>query len=567
MRRRDLLLAAAAPLSLGGPRQAPSGAVREPVAPGQESYSSILHAAEAAIPAVLERQDRRPGHRGHGGVVDTTGIHTASGTAGLVQSCASVYCARESTRFLDPVLLEPMEKAVSYLIGCQHADGTIDLPTTNFHSTPDTAFVIEPLAAARAVLAKADSSKAASLVDGLDRFLRRAGRALEVGGIHTPNHRWVVCAALARLHGLFGSPVDRIDEWLSEGIDIDADGQFTERSTAVYSPVTDRSLLTVARILDRPLLLEPVRRNLEMTLYYLHADGDVASEASRRQDQYTRGSTAGYHLPYRFMALQDSNGRFAAMTRWIEERHGASLAGNLIHFLEVPRLRNELPDSADLPSEFVRHFRHSDLVRYRRGPISATLLGGNAAFFSFHKGGAVLEAVRFASAFFGKGQFVGSGLQPSDGGFRLSQNLKGPYYQPLPTEARHRDGHWDERDKAKRPQSEVQQLRQTVTTTEKSGSFEIAIEVGGCDQVPVAIELAFRKVGRLVGVETLEGIPDAHILRGETGTYEAAGERIRFGPGRAEHRWTQLRGALPRIDALSVYITGYTPFRTKLTIS
>ena len=242
--------------------------------------------------------------------------------------------------------------------------------------------------------------------------------------------------------------MSRIDAWLAEGIDIDADGQFSERSTSVYSPTCDRALLTVARFLGRDALLEPVRRNLEMTLFYLHADGDVATEASRRQDQYRRGSPAGYHLPYRSLALRDGNGRFAAAARLIEAKEGDALAGNLIHFLDDPSLREPLPSSAPLPDDFARPFPGSDLVRIRRGAVSATVLGGNSCVLSFRKGAAALEAVRLASAFFGKGQFVAERLAvEGNGAYVLTQSLTGPYYQPLPSEARHADGAWDPGDR------------------------------------------------------------------------------------------------------------------------
>ena len=301
----------------------------------------------------------------------------------------------------------------------------------------------------------------------------------------------------------------------------------------------------MARRLDRPALLEPVRRNLEMTLFYLHADGDVATEASRRQDQYRRGSPAGYHLPYRSLALRDGNARFAAAARLIEAKEGDALAGNLIHFLDDPSLRQPLPPEVPLPDAFARHFRGSDLVRIRRGPVSATLLGGNSCVLSFHKGQAALEAVRLASAFFGKGQFVADRLEVEANRYVLTQSLTGPYYQPLAPETRRPGGAWDPADRARRRQSEVQSLVSRLVVRESAGAFEIDVSVAGTDRVPLAIELGFRRGGTLSGVEPLPGTPDAFLLREGTGEYRAGAETIRFGTGGAAHTWTDLRGALP----------------------
>lgn len=539
--------------------------------------SELISANDERVREWLTRQERQPGQRWRGSIADGFGIHSVGGTAQFIAAlvCASISPA--SAYHQSAELVAPLQLASTYLLKAQHDDGTIDLISTNFHSPPDTAFVLEPVCAAATILRQLPWAPLRSVREQLDAFIVKAGAALLTGGVHTPNHRWVVAAALARVNALHPDPryVARIDQWLAETVDIDPDGQFTEKSTSVYSPVVDRALLTVAVLLDRPALREPVRKNLEMTLYYVHPDGEVVTEASRRQDQYQRGSMARYYYSYRALALLDGNRRFASMARQIEQTARPQLVSELSSLLEEPALQRPLPEGEPLPTDYAKVFSHSTLARIRRGGFSATVLADNSTVLSVRKGAAALEAVRVATAFFGKGQFVGEALEASGTRYRMRQQLQGPYFQPLSAERIAAGDHvrmapngtLANDSRALRTQSNVQQLTSDVDITESAGRLALTIAITGTDGVPVAIELAFRHGGRLEGVEPVASVKDAFLLADGTGRYSVGADTIVFGPGRAEHSWTQLRGALPKWDGLSVYLTGFTPFTTTLTLS
>ena len=65
--------------------------------------------------------------------------------------------------------------------------------------------------------------------------------------------------------------------------------------------------------------------------------------------------------------------------------------------------------------------------------------------------------------------------------------------------------------------------------------------------------------GQLEGVVPAPGIEDAYLLSAGEGVYRKDGDEIRFGPGVAETQYTQVRGALPKLDGPSVYLTAYMP--------
>jgi hypothetical protein len=475
---------------------------------------------------------------------------------GLLRNAAAALFHPDSGFFQDAVLLARMQSAAGFLNRCQTVDGNVSLLTTNFNSPPDTGFVVQSVAtAAKLALINGDLE----LLGLLEPFLRRAGEAMAKGGIHTPNHRWVVCAALAQINDLFPSApaVERIDAWLAEGIDLDTHGQYIERSTTIYNAATDNSLVVVARNLNRPELLEPVRKNLEAMAYLLHPDGEVVTEISRRQDFNTRGDLSRYWFSLRSLAISDCNGLFAAMLALLEPDQI-----DLPLLMEYPELQDELPAAVPIPDDYEKTYPEYGLTRIRRGKTSIGITHtGQSRWISFRQGKAVIPAIRFSSAFFGKGQFVPTEFERRKDGFHFSQELEAGYFQPL---GRPIDPEEWMPLRAERRQTEICRMVYQGIIRETGSGLEVTFRAKGTDGVPVAIEIALREGGEILGVEPVLGTPDAFLLKKGLAEYRMDSDVIQFGPGRVDHAYTGVRGAEEKPTGPCVYLTGFTPFEHTL---
>ena len=531
----------------------------QPATPIGRSWSieDVVARNDAAVRELLQSQITDSSSPWRGSVPDQFGLHSAHSAAGVAETMSASLVHPQSRFRGDPMLLERIKMAAEFLERSQSARGNIDLLTTNFDSPPDTGFVVHSVATA-AIVGRMHG--ALEVTEALQPFLLKAGAGLAVGGVHTPNHRWVIGSALAQINELFPDArfVRRIDEWLAEGIDIDADGQFTERSTLTYNVVTDRALMVMATKLRRPELVDPVRRNLRALAYLLHADGEVVTEISRRQDQYTRGNISGYWFPLTWLAVTDGDPLFSTMAAQAGE--GARLST----LLEYQDLSKALPAAGPLPGGYEKPFPEVGIWRIRRGPLSATLiLGGSSRLIALRYGSVVVEGIRFATSFFGKGQFVPDAAERRDSTYRFRQSLQAPYYQPLSRQITPET--WTS-TRNERRQSEVARLEQTAEISEIGRGFRLRLQSSGTKGVPISVEICFREGGQLEGCTPVPGSADALLLERGTGVFRSGRNEVRFGPGSAPHRYVQLRGAEPKLSGQSVYITGYTPFDHVLTI-
>jgi hypothetical protein len=547
--RRDALV-----LFGGG---AMTAAQARPLQPADTWESRAVQHNDEAAKRLIDTQVVDPFDPRAGSVPDEHGLHQPWSASAVIETLTAALLHPRSRFHADHSVSERIRLAARFLERSQSPQGNIDLLVSNFNSPPDTAFVVHGVATAASVARKHGARELAGM---LQPFLTKAAGGMATGGVHTPNHRWVVCSALAQVNDLFPDSryVRRIDEWLAEGIDIDADGQFTERSTLTYNTVVTRALVVMAAKLNRPALLDPVRQNLRALMYLLHGDGEVVTEISRRQDQYARGGIAGYWFPLTYLALADRDGQLSAMAR-----DAAADGLRLSSLLEYPELSAALPPPRPLPQDFEKTFAEVGIVRIRRNRLSATvMMGGSSRLLTLRYGGAVMEGVRFATSFFGKAQFVPEYAEKRGGTYHLRQLLEAPYYQPLTEVVTTKT--WAS-TRPLRTQSEINRLEQSVEITERSGGFDVRVRAHGTSGVPLAIEIGFREGGHFEGCREIPGRPGTFLLERSTGQYVAGGNRIRFGPGSAPHQYVQLRGAEAKLPAHSVYITGFTPFDRTLT--
>lgn len=507
------------------------------------------------------------------------------------------YCEKSSAYYQDPRIIEKLGILARFLTDSQGQDGTVNIG--NLESPPDTAFVIEIVSSATMSLQQQQVPALKPVMDQIKTMIVKAGEALRTGGIHTPNHRWVICAALSQIHALYPDKkyVARINEWLAEGIYQDADGYYPERS-GTYSMVENTAFITIARNLKRPDLLKYVRKNLNTFFYSMEANGDLVSNNSRRQDQYLCRHSTIFYLQYRYLAIHDQNRHFAAICKMIEATpwfEKEILQQGLFYFQENESLRETLPAASALPDRYEKLFPLSHLLRIKDKQTYITLFGGidwplliasgracSPDIFSYRKGKAVLKYLRLSTTFFSMGYFYSDGLKKEGNSYVLHKKLQVPYYQPLPLNKRNKQGDyklspsvddrfWNKMDFANRPKSNIKTLETTVTMTETKGEVKLVFSVTGQAKVPVTIELCFHEGGQFTGLTT-DSKGNA-ILSGDKAVYEAEGDQIQFGPGTFVNavpenlegeRYSTHFGTL-KMSGSRVFLTGVTPFKHTLS--
>ena len=542
------------------------------------AYAPLVGELDQQVEGVLTRQVLDAESPYCGGFMDGDRL-VGSQSISAVASLGYAYLLPESRHYRSEVLLERILLAATFARRHRNPSGCFDLLTTNFDSAPDTGFVVQAIApvvfAARQQAT--DDAGAAAIAEALGELIRTGAPGMVAGGFHTPNHRWVLVAALAQAQALYPEleVSATVDAYLDEGIDINADGEYSERSTGVYNAVVNRALIRAAHVLARPDLLEPVRRNLDLSYHLLHADATAVTSISKRQDRDTRAVPTGLADGYHALAHLDDNGFYAAVADLLVARGGGLVC--LQNYVLYPEWQADCLKRTPLPECYSRVYPVSGLWRVRRGAVSATAAAGLTAPFSVVCGQAELAAVKISSAYFATGQFVGEEFAAADKGVRMQHKGRNRIYPEkdyvggiywLPIAEQVNADNWSQ-VRGRRETYELPPLEVELHIEPVTGGFDLhLLTAGGVEGVPLQIEGVFAPGGTLEMDSALVEGRAGHtvFLKAGHALYRVGDDAIRIGPGAMEHTMWRMRNSEIDEGRLRVLIALRTPVMRTLEI-
>jgi hypothetical protein len=543
------------------------------------TLANVLHTLAHDVEHDMQRQIINPADPQYGAYIPAdSGIDEPGhgGATRYLTGCGWLVLARQKHPDAVPftpnikTLLERMNITIDYMLRAQRPSGLIDLRSTNYDSPPDTAFAVQLLCALLEL--GRGQSVLSDVLAKVETFVRRAAPGIMHGGFHTPNHRWVNIGALAQTGALFPDidVRDAIRAYLAEGIDIDDEGTYLERSVGVYDAVTNRSLLLFADNWhdsgEIAAVREMVKRNLTFNLHLLHADGTAETGLSHRQDYGIREVPTPLIAPYLHSNAVMPNPQFVRAAQWIWDKAQGKHIGNVVwQAYTLLKFGEPQRSPAPMPDNFIKHYPINAVWRSRRGPISATVFGGVTRLMTLVYGAAELNSLKISQTYFGVGWFIGDSMRAEGQSVVLRSEGKQRPHRPgyeLPLGRPAPRERWNETN-LEREWNPLPPATSELSITAVDGGFDLHYHtLEGLDQVAAQIALDFPAGGWWETDDTLlQTQPgQALFLKRGSGRIRFGDDVIEISVGAFAHHYAAMRHAEPPVPGMCrVLLTFVTP--------
>ena len=538
-------------------------------------YERMLRDTALRAERAMGKQNREAGSPWFGAIVMPDGVYMQKYTLIGVADMAAVYLNADSRLYHDETLLTAMLRGLDFAASTQHENGLFDYITCNFFSAPDTAFCVGIILPARQYLASRSelTEGERSLFEKLDAIIHAGGRGLLEGGFHTPNHRWAIASVLAACGKIYGEEdlTRAAFAYLKEGIDCNADGEYSEKSAGNYNGVNNDAMLLLAEALGDPSYEQHVIRNLRMMLTYWEPDDSIFTANSTRFDKDRLVYPENYYWSYLTLGVRYGIPEFLAMANYIfkivEEKRILS-PDNLMQYMLHPELIDTECSECGTPQRYHAFYAESGIARVRRGSWSYTVMAGKSNFLYVHNGHIKL-AVKLGGSFCEHRAFKAETMaEDADGTFRLHQTMRGWYY--LPFEEKPDTSDWWKMDTASRPKKLGPNMDIDIAVRETPDGIDVEIDTSGVAGAPWRVELAFSGIDRISNEHMTMPVrgDEVLVLRDSFFTVSGPESSMEVGPAFGLHHFTEGKedSEVKTPGAATVYLTDYTPFRRVISI-
>lgn len=528
----------------------------------------LIRAEDARLRELLSRQLTDESDPRYGGFWSEP-FHIEPRNVGFqLGRLVAAYVEPRSEWHLGARVADAIRAALRYLDAHQRPDGCFDLSPCNFASPPDTAFMLNAILSGWWLLERCKAAEADFIREPMLRIITSAADGVAAGGFHTPNHRWAIASCLLSVYKLTGRQAlkARAEEYLREGLDINADGEFAERSAGNYNQVNDDQMLRLYLATGEKRFLETAEQNLRMMYCYIDPDGSVFTNNSTRQDMGHKVYLDTYYKLYLTVGYLLHKPEFGAMAEYIYQNCRAR--GAYPDGLEWLQLFPDMDGyGADVPFDkpferYDRVFEASDIARSRRGDWSYTLLRGKPNFLYFQHGAFSVYLAIYANLC-DRRNIVPATLERTSEGFIMTAHAAGWYYLPFAEKPQTSDW-WAMDNPRTRPKTEGMPLDTTLEIVERDDGIDLRIRTSGVDQLPMRLELGFLPGGYVRTEHFLQQAKAGGQVTVVDGMLEACspgGECLTVGPAFAKHNvQARMGGAYPLSDShFTVFFTDYTP--------
>lgn len=486
-------------------------------------YRDSLDLYERSLCSEMRNQIRDPQDPYCGKFVYENGLPEPGVIFGLTERAVLLYLCKDSVYYQKKEVLEYIRLLYLSSEDCIHADGTNDLLVSNYRQ-PEYFGIPSICNAYRLMCALPDKTpEEEEITEMIYDLAKRISGGLLASGFHTPNHRWVHTAALYQMYNTLHEKDERFvtlaKKYLAEKIDIDENGEFSERSAGMYSAISDRALCTIAVEANMPELFDLVKRNLCLVYRFIEKGSLIFTQNSRRKDKGEVGSSTLFDFDrYTDICLtayaETHDAEFLQILKAaMDNRTGNEPVYSPFRtFMLYPELQNLSVDLSALPpieEDFHMYLPKSYIVRAKEKGAVYSILARNPDFLHITVGDISISA-RICSSFFAKAQFLPDEIEKiGEKQYRMTFHTWADYKLPFDEPPAGSENYWSMDYKSRKSISRSD-YGYTVDFTFTENGLKLHMQTHGTEKVPFKMEIAVT--------------PGVHVRAGTAMTIGNAGE-------------------------------------------